>query len=207
MLPNKVATYQKFKGVRMKKYLLAAAMISFAAPGQAALVSSGVACQATDVSPTASACKGWYSGNLLDFGKTGPANSQSYKDQVDAMKALASLGFAWNGMTVIQNLGSISNTGGIIDFTGFLSGKTVIGIHSGAAGDGSKSSTAFFLWNNLTPTDKIKLNLGGLSGSNLYLTSFTQVPEPGTWLLMIAGVGLIGWQLRRRRQTVRLSYS
>ena len=25
------------------------------------------------------------------------------------------------------------------------------------------------------------------------------VPEPATWIMMIAGVGMIGWQLRRRR--------
>jgi hypothetical protein len=191
----------------MKKYAIAAALMFAAAPGQAALVSSGVTCKATDVSPTASDCRGWYKGNLLDFGKTGPANSQSYKDQLDAMKALASLGFAWNGQTVVQNLGSISNTGGTIDFTGFLSGKTVIGVHRGNAGDRSGSSTAFFLWNNLKPTDTITLNLGGLSGSNLYLTTFSAVPEPGTWLLMIAGVGLIGWQLRRRRNTTTVRYA
>lgn len=191
----------------MKQFLFLAAMATFAAPSHAALVSSGIACKATDVSPSASACRGWYKGNLLDWGKTGPKNSQSYKDQLDAMQALASLGFSWNGMTIVQNLGSISNTGGKIDFTGFMSGRTVIGIHRGNAGDRSGSSTAFFLWNNLKPTDKITLNLGGLSGSNLYLTTFSQVPEPGTWLLMIAGVGIIGWQLRRRQQTVRLAYS
>lgn len=191
----------------MKKYALATVLLAAATPGHAALVSSGVTCKATDVSPTASDCRGWYKGNLLDFGKTGPANSQSYKDQLDAIQALNSLGFTWNGMTVVQNLGSISNTGGTIDFTGILSGKTVIGIHRGNAGDNSGSSTAFFLWNNLTPTDTVKLNLGGLSGANLYLTSFSQVPEPGTWLLKIVGVGLIGWQLRRRRQTVKVSYA
>jgi len=28
------------------------------------------------------------------------------------------------------------------------------------------------------------------------------VPEPATWVMMIVGVGMIGWQLRRRRVTV-----
>ncbi|NBW77178.1 MAG: PEP-CTERM sorting domain-containing protein, partial [Sphingomonadaceae bacterium] len=27
----------------------------------------------------------------------------------------------------------------------------------------------------------------------------TPVPEPATWIMMIAGIGLIGLQLRRRR--------
>lgn len=33
------------------------------------------------------------------------------------------------------------------------------------------------------------------------------VPEPSTWMMMIMGIGLAGIGLRRRRQTVRLSYS
>mgnify|MGYP000617872115 CR=1 FL=1 len=33
------------------------------------------------------------------------------------------------------------------------------------------------------------------------------VPEPSTWMVMIMGIGLAGIGLRRRRQTVRLSYS
>lgn len=33
------------------------------------------------------------------------------------------------------------------------------------------------------------------------------VPEPSTWLMMIMGIGFAGAALRRRRQTVRLSYS
>lgn len=33
------------------------------------------------------------------------------------------------------------------------------------------------------------------------------VPEPATWLLMIAGIGLAGWQLRRRNQSVKVTYA
>ena len=191
--------------------LAAAATFAAAAPAHAALTSAGVACKPSDVSPDADKCSGWWVGNLLQYGKDAPkkGTNAAYDAQQDAVKALFDdLGFPWTGKTVIQNLGDLSGTGGVIDFTGVLSGKTIIGIHRGNAGVGDKSQTAFFLWNNLKPSDKISLDLGGLSGSNLYLTSFTTaVPEPATWLLMIAGVGLVGWQLRRRRQTVKVSYA
>ncbi len=179
--------------------LAAAATFAAASPAQAALTSSGTSCSTSNVSPTATACVGWYAGQLLGGNPT---------QRADAKAALALLGFNWtpNVLTnTIQILPSL--TGNTIDFTGFLSGKTVIGIHRGAAGDGSQSSTAFFRWDNLSPTDKITLNLGGLSSSTLYITTFSQVPEPATWALMIAGIGLMGWQLRRRRQSVKVSYA
>lgn len=45
---------------------------------------------------------------------------------------------------------------------------------------------------------------GGSSGGNPPPPPpvVTPVPEPATWVMMIAGVGVIGWQLRRRRVTV-----
>ena len=181
--------------------LAAAATFAAASPAQAALVSSGLGCTTTQVSPTASACVGWYWGQLL---------GGSPAMRTDAKAALALLGYNWTPnilSNTVQILGSIS--GNTIDFTagtGILSGKTVIGIHRGRAGQGTQS-TAFFRWDNLAPTDKITLNLGGLSSSTLFITTFSAVPEPATWLLMIAGVGLVGWQLRRRRQTVKVSYA
>jgi hypothetical protein len=33
------------------------------------------------------------------------------------------------------------------------------------------------------------------------------VPEPSTWLMMILGVGIAGAALRRRRQTIKVSYA
>ena len=33
------------------------------------------------------------------------------------------------------------------------------------------------------------------------------IPEPSTWMMMIMGIGLAGLALRRRSQTVRLTYS
>lgn len=191
--------------------LAAAATFAAASPAQAALVSTagpGVNnCQLTHVSPTATACSGWWLGNLLPEGNGG--NAAALKE--DARLALAQLGFNWDKVTILQKI-TPQNTGGVIDFTGVPSGNTIVGIHRGSAGgqtDPYGNATAFFRWNNLDAAQQndIKLLLQGLSSSTLYVTTFTTVPEPATWLLMIAGVGLVGWQLRRRRQTVKVSYA
>lgn len=176
----------------------AAATLVAASPAQAALTKT-VSCSASNVSPTASACSGWWSGNLLPEG--GPVTN-------DAKAALAELGFNWDKVTIIQKIVT-GNADGIIDFTGILSGKTIIGVHRGGNGKNGDpgNATAFFRWDNLAPTDTVKLNLSGMSSQTLYITTFSQVPEPATWMLMIAGVGLVGWQLRRRRQTVTLRYA
>jgi hypothetical protein len=184
--------------------IAAAATFAAASPAHAALTPTDPAnpCSTANVSPTATQCVGWYAGNLLGGNPT---------QRADAQEALALLGFNWSPNTLVNTLETVlppeGSPAGSINFTGFLSGTTIIGIHRGGGGDGTNSSTAFFKWTNLAPTDIITLNLNGLSTSTLYFTTFTQVPEPATWALMILGVGLIGWQLRRRRQTVKVSYA
>lgn len=175
----------------------AAATFAVASPAQAALTKTND-CKLTDVSPNATACRGWFSGNLLAEG--GGKKNEAMKTDIAA--ELLALGFVWDKVTIIQKIdgGGGSN---IIDFAGLLSGKTIIGVHRGGFAGGGE--TAFFAWNNLDKQDKITLNLSGLSGHTLYVMGV--VPEPSTWLLMIAGVGLVGWQLRRRRQTVKVSYA
>ncbi len=182
--------------------LAAAATFAAVSPAQAAISptpTKTTQCSASQVSPTASACSGWWSGNLLP--ESGPITNQ-------AKYALAELGFNWDKVTILQKI-TQGNDAGIIDFTGILSGKTIIGVHRGGNGKNGDpgNATAFFRWDNLAPTDTVKLNLSGLSSQTLYITTFAAVPEPATWLLMIVGVGLVGWQLRRRRQTVKVSYA
>jgi hypothetical protein len=48
-----------------------------------------------------------------------------------------------------------------------------------------------------------------LIGSKYTLTyNFTAVPEPATWVMMIAGFAMIGFGLRsRRKQAVRVTYA
>jgi hypothetical protein len=40
---------------------------------------------------------------------------------------------------------------------------------------------------------------GGLAAGDALSITVTPVPEPGTWGLMAAGLGVVGWLARRRR--------
>ena len=42
---------------------------------------------------------------------------------------------------------------------------------------------------------------GSLGGT----ITITALPEPGTWAMMLLGFGAMGWQLRRRRSSLRLA--
>lgn len=177
--------------------LAAAATFAAASPAQAALlpVTPPTACSTSDVSPGANACTGWWSGNI---------NGQSagvYADTLAALKLLDPTITSFTSLAYIPSL----NGATVIDFGKVLSGKTIIGIHRGGAGDFRPDGTAFYMWNNLATTSKITNSIPGISNATLYFTS--AVPEPGTWMLMIAGIGLMGWQLRRRRQTTTVSYA
>jgi hypothetical protein len=43
---------------------------------------------------------------------------------------------------------------------------------------------------------KVYMDIG--SGNSLYVTSITTVPEPESWAMLLAGLGLVGWAARRR---------
>ena len=179
--------------MRILSIALAGAAMTVAAPAYAALTPTNPAfdCTVSQVTPTADNCAGWYEGNLNGM----PAN------QVDAdvLAALQILDPSITSYSVVDYLEDIS--GNVIDFGTMLSGKVIIGVHKGGAGDFIGNATAFFLWNDLSPTEQITLNVQGLSNATLYMTSV--VPEPATWMLMIAGVGLVGFAIRRQKQQVR----
>lgn len=63
---------------------------------------------------------------------------------------------------------------------------------------------------SMIPGGTNTISVSGLSGGGASYggsLSFAAVPEPSTWLMMILGVGLAGAALRRRRQTVKVSYA
>jgi hypothetical protein len=180
--------------------LAAISAIAMTTPASAALTLGSTACAFTDISPTATACKGWYTGNLV--------NGSTKTEQAGALNTLLGVStFTGSTLTWLETLPSLS--GGTINFATALYGKTVVGIHVGAARGASTGvgyqGTAFFEFDagNLAGgLNTFSFNRAGLSNARLYSTGTfvsSPVPEPATWGMMIAGFGLVGASLRRRK--------
>ena len=180
-------------------------------------------CKLSDLSSPASACSGFFQGNLL---------SQSPADLAAQSEGLAAIGLAnWDGQIAEPQL-DLSTTQ--VDFTTLLRGVSFIGIHWGAGANSpspltSGGVTAFYALDAGDGLDAFSLAFGSASGARLYLTqpaparpeppllppsidtpppietpaAFEEVraaiPEPATWALMILGFGAVGAMLRRRR--------
>src|SRR5438105_6990168 len=110
---------QNPKGIHMNfsRTLLSAAATTVAmfvlATSAQALPTVSVACKLTDISPTAEACKGFFSGQYLDG---------SAADIAVTQEALLDLGFSWDGDLAALTAGGykLSGLGGqtVIDFPG-----------------------------------------------------------------------------------------
>lgn len=115
--------------------------------------------------------------------------------------------------TLSATISSILNSGNLatnIDFTSVMINGVEFAI-------GSTGSTEFRFLSDLLlgPGKTNTLTVAGTTGGDASYSgtlSFAggiagAVPEPSTWMMMIMGIGLAGVALRRRRQTVRLTYS
>ena len=160
-------------------------------------------CTLADLSIGASACSGFFQGNLL---------SNNASDLSAQASGLAAIGLAdWSGALVEPQINLDDNP--LVNFQTSLNGATWIGIHYGA---GAKSPsphtpggvTAFYRFDAGVNLDSFTVPYGSASAARLYSTGpllptntqgVTAVPEPAAWALMILGFGAAGAVLRRRR--------
>jgi hypothetical protein len=174
--------------------LMGAAALTLSSGAFASATVSDGTCSTANVSPTATACVGFFSGQILD---------NTVTDNATIASALTTLGVT--NYTSFNNYASttFSNLSGATDLTalfGTLTGTDVFGIHFGGSGGGE---TAFY---------KIDFGSGGTLTLNLpsssSITHFSgmagAVPEPATWALMLLGFGGMGISLRRRRKVAGL---
>ncbi len=192
----------------MIRYSLAFAVATIVAtPAMAALNLGSTACALTDIAPTASACRGWYTNNLNGGSPAMKADSAA------ALNALLGVNtFTGPTLTWIEDLVSSNTT---VNFNAPLFGQTVVSFHVGAAigeanGVGYQAS-AFYVFdagNVVGGLNTFTFNKAGLSNARLYSTGrYTPpppppaVPEPATWALMIVGFGAVGGSIRYRRRT------
>ena len=174
--------------------------------------SSPRSCSLADLAPGAIACSGFFAGNLLS-GNSGDIAAQR--------NALASLGLAWDSN--FANITKIGSLGGLttVDFStagqnplNRLYGDTWVGLHFGNGAGLGGNATGFYKINaGIAGISTFLLNITqGSSGATVYRTGTAPpppmegpgepmgaVPEPASWAMMIAGFGLIGAVMRRRR--------
>lgn len=171
-------------------------------------------CKLTDITAngaSATACAGWYSGNL---------NGGSPAKNADSAVALNTLlGVSTYTQQNLSFLQDMDVSGSTINFTAPLFGETIVSFHVGGssgAGAVGYESTAFYEFNAgdlVGGLDSFTFNLKGLSNARLYSTGVyvppvcttncgggqqPGVPEPAAWALMILGFGGVGAMLRRR---------
>ena len=169
------------------------ASFAVATPASAAVV----ACSVTDITPTAQACAGFFAGNLI---------SSSPADVTAQTSALATLGFTWDGSTVVETLSGL-NGSHTVDFATLLQGISYVAFHFGNGQGGPGNGTAFYRVDAGTGLDVINLAYNASSNARLYSTTpTTAVPEPATWAMMLAGMGLAGAAMRRRKVRTTLSF-
>ena len=199
----------------MRSFSSAAVIISvfaFSSPASAAKAVAFTPCASSDISPLASACQGWFSGNL----NSGETNFKTADDSAKALNLLLGVDtFTGSSLTSLEKIEI--NSGNTINFGTALFGQTVFSVHVGAAkGDNGVGyqSTAFYLFdagNLIGGLDSFKFNRGGLSNARLFSTgNFVPpaVPEPSTWAFMLLGFGLIGFAMRSKiRQKVTVSFA
>lgn len=173
-------------------FAAAAALAVYAAPSQAAtIIQSCTSLGLDDIVPNASTCVGYYSGNELtsDVGDNASA---------DETAALLLLGLGGTP-TVLEKLTGSGN------FVMPMNGLTYVGIHYGR-GQGPVNNpggvTAFYKFDAGVNLDQITFTNGSVSGVVLYSTGTPSVPEPASWAMLIAGMGIVGASMRRRKTAV-----
>lgn len=169
--------------------IMAAAMIA-ANPAAAATV-----CATTDIAPNALDCSGFYDGNLLNG---------SPADITAQQTALADLGFSWDGnFNTVEKVEGL-NGADTVDFDTLLTGISYVAFHFGNGQLGPGNATAFYKIDAGSGLDEIQLAYNASSNAVLYGTTGV-IPEPATWAMMIAGFGLTGAAMRRRRSGGRIA--
>ena len=160
-------------------------------------------CALSDLSIAASACSGFFEGNLL---------SNNGSDLAAQTTALTAIGLSnWNGAIAEPQLNLSSS---LVDFQTALNGPTWIGVHFGGGNGGPNPQgggvTAFYRFDAGVNVNTFTLNYSAASAARLYATGpvppppisgsgIAPIPEPASWALMIVGFGTAGAILRRRR--------
>ena len=168
----------------------------------AALLSASGLASATDCSVadiffdapgvTVSHCAGFIPGNLIN---SSPADTATVAGLLATEFSL----FGQSGAPITSFNVAVDPVSHITtyDFPQLLTGNVIVGLHFGNGQGGPGNATAFYAFNAGSGVDKFYTTLQATSNTGLYLTA--PVPEPETYAMMLAGLGLVGVIARRRK--------
>lgn len=147
-------------------------------------------CASSDISGSFQflACQGYEKKNHI----SGSAEALSFSNT-----QLTALGLSGTGGSWIEKIDGLAGTH-TIDFTTALFGTVYFAVHKGAAGDFDQSTAWYRIEVIGIPLDTMTFNHDGLSKAVLY--SVSPVSEPETFSLILAGLGVVGFMARRRKQ-------
>ena len=151
--------------------------------------------------PDASACSGYYSGNLINGS---PTDLQAQADAIALLPGDYTFDTStWADVEATKVLTLTGPDNNEIDFGTTLFGETIVGAHFGNVAGPAGNVSVFWLFDFGTDgASSITLDdVQGFSNAALYTTGTPPaVPEPATWGMILMGFGAAGYAMRKRRQ-------
>lgn len=173
------------------KLLVAALLTGLSMTSQATTSQATTGCSFGDLSGvTVTKCAGFLGGNLIDNSPNDLAAVRTILNNT--------FGASLANETWLEKLDGL-NGEQTIDFTTPLSGNTIVALHFGNGRGGPGNGTAFYQFDAGTSLDSFRTVFRASSNAAIYQTS-SAVPEPATFALLLAGLGLIGGLSGRRKQ-------
>ena len=151
--------------------------------------------------PDASACSGYYSGNVINGS---PTDLQAQADAIALLPGDYTFDSStWADVEATKVLTLTGPDSNQIDFGTTLFGETIVGAHFGNVAGPAGNVSVFWLFDfGSEGASSITLDdTQGFSNAALYTTGTPPaVPEPATWAMMLMGFGAAGFAMRKRRQ-------
>lgn len=182
------------KTITKLSFAAAAALAVYSAPSQAAV------CALVDVQYSV-ACAGYVDGNIFSTANNSQVQSLLNDLGYGSLLTNAQLTAIWGDTgSKLSNLNGATSIA--FGDAPSMVGTVLVGIHWGGQGGGQSAIYKLSIPNSVTSITIDGQNPGGSSNAALFLNGTPSVPEPASWAMLIAGLGIVGASMRRRKTAV-----